>query len=62
MERNQNAKLVENQLKKIKEDIWKIEKSIGLSGDELFIYSLVKSLEERINVIETILKIDQDNI
>lgn len=55
-------KKIEKQIKDIKENIWKIEKSVGLPADDLFIYNLLKSLEERLNVIETYLKIDQDNI
>lgn len=62
MEKHKNGKNYEKQIKEIKENLWKIEKTIGLPSDELLIYNLVKALEERVNVIETILKIDQDNI
>lgn len=62
MEKQTNQKSIEKQIKEIKENLWKIEKSVGVRGDELFIYNLIKGLEERVNVIETILKIDQDNI
>ena len=62
MEKERNAKTIEKQIKELKENIWKIEKTIGLQGDEFFIYNLIKGLEERINVIETILKLDQDSI
>lgn len=60
MEKQINEKNIEKQLKEIRENLWKIEKQMGLPTDELYIYKLIKNLEERLNVIETLLK--QDNI
>lgn len=62
VEKQQNDKNIEKQIKEIRESLWKIEKQMSLPTDDLYIYKLIKLLEERINVIETILKVDQDSL
>lgn len=57
MDEKKNLRQIESQVKEIKEKLWKLEKNLGLPTDDLYLYNLYKSLEERINVIETILKI-----
>jgi chromosome segregation ATPase len=57
MDEKKNLRQIENQVKEIKEKLWKVEKNLNLPTDDLYLYRLLKSLEERINVIETVLKI-----
>lgn len=57
MDEKKNLRQIETQVKEIKDKLWKVEKTLGMPTDELHLYRLLKSLEERLNVIETILKI-----
>lgn len=57
MDEKNNLKHIQCQVKEIKDKLWKVEKTIGLQADEMYLYKLVKSLEERINVIETTLNV-----
>jgi hypothetical protein len=48
-------------VREIKDKLWKVEKTIGLQTDEMYLYNLLRSLEERINVIETSLNLGDFN-
>jgi hypothetical protein len=61
MDEKNNLKQIESQVREIKDKLWKVEKTIGLQTDEMYLYNLLRSLEERINVIETSLNLGDFN-
>lgn len=57
-DQNQKDKQIEIEIRELKESLWKLEKKLGLRADDLLIYDMIKTCEERLNVIETKLGLD----
>jgi len=57
MEKKLNVAQISSQLKEIRENLWRLEKTIGIQTDDLYIYKMMKDLEARMNIVEIHLKI-----